>query len=128
MNPTLSQQQWQCHKQENVVYIVLFVYFCSHRWVDHHLSSFHGLTTLLNIVCHITVATDEMHYPLANCAHILCLVSLNNQQVSMNANWCNYFLHGGIWYHTSVFMSDIILLAVICMYFIPLHHGQNVFF
>jgi hypothetical protein len=42
-------------------------------------------------VSHIAVTTAETHHPLPYCAHILCLVSINIQQVSLNVNGCNFF-------------------------------------
>ena len=49
----------------------------------------------------VTVTTVETYYPLPHCAHhIHCLVSINIQQVSMNANGCNLFHMGGIQCHT----------------------------
>ena len=38
------------------------------------------------LVFHIAVTTAETHHPLPHCAHIYCLVSLNIQQVLMNAS------------------------------------------
>ena len=38
-----------------------------------------------------TVDTAETTSPPSHCAHIHCLVSINIQQVSMEANECNYF-------------------------------------
>lgn len=43
----------------------------------------------------ITYTTVETHYPLLNCVCIHHLVSVNIQQVSMNANWFNFSSSNG---------------------------------
>ena len=54
------------------------------------------------LVFYITVATAETHHSLPHCAHILCLVSINPQQATMNVSGCHFFPHGGIQFHSFV--------------------------
>ena len=42
-------------------------------------------------VCHVIVATAEMHHLPPHYAHICCLISITVQQILMNANGCNCF-------------------------------------
>ena len=43
------------------------------------------------LVFHITLATADTHHPPPRCAHILWLVSISVQPMSMNINRCGYF-------------------------------------
>jgi len=43
------------------------------------------------LVFRITVATDEMHYPLRHCAHVLCLAYINVQQAWMYVGVYHFF-------------------------------------
>jgi len=50
----------------------------------------------------VTATTAGTHHPPPHCAHTHCLVSINIQEASRNANGHNFFLHGGIQWHTFV--------------------------
>jgi len=43
------------------------------------------------LVFHITLATADTHHPPPRCAHILWLVSISVQPMSMNINRCLFF-------------------------------------
>ena len=63
------------------------------------------------LVFHATVTTAETHHPLPCCAHIHCLVSINIQKASINANGCSFFL-----------MEEFSFTVLLHMHFYVRHH------